>query len=186
MRGHPCPHSCCQGKRVHPDALPVRLSRAYLKSLSDEEVERELSAYQNYSDERTEGYIQVIAELQRREDQEQAAKERAEAREQRGRAARESAREKRARENQEYTDEVYRQWLSAENATNGYMLNKAGKAAGISDRSLFTGPESRVRKYASPELAEYFDAHPRMTRREWDARRARENREQRTAYAKAS
>jgi hypothetical protein len=62
---------------------------------------------------------------------------------------------------------VYRQWLGAEAATNGYMLNKAGKAAGIDERTLFTGPESRVRKYASPELFEFFESHPRPTRASW-------------------
>ena len=31
--------------------------------------------------------------------------------------------------NSEYQDEIYRQWLMAENATNGFMLNKAGQRA---------------------------------------------------------
>jgi hypothetical protein len=61
-RGHPCPHRCCQNKQVHPDALPVKLDRAYLRSLTDEELERELIAYHRYADERTEGYVQVVAE----------------------------------------------------------------------------------------------------------------------------
>jgi len=43
-----------------------------------------------------------------------------------------------------------------------------GRAArGIDERSLFTGPESRVRKYASPELIEWFASHPRPTRVSW-------------------
>ena len=44
------------------------------------------------------------------------------------------------------------------------MLNKAGQRAGIDERSLFTGPESRVVKYASPELFEWFEIHGRPTR----------------------
>jgi hypothetical protein len=51
------------------------------------------------------------------------------------------------------------------------MLNKAGRKAGISERSLFSGPQSRVNKYASEELKEWFESHPRMTRQEFDRRR---------------
>ena len=40
-------------------------------------------------------------------------------------------------------------------------------AWGIDERSLFVGAESRVRKYASPELIEWFQAHPRPTRVSW-------------------
>ena len=73
----------------------------------------------------------------------------------------ERARRRRQDAEQEYRDEVYRQWLGAEAATNGYMLNKAGQRRGIDERSLFVGPESRVRKYTSPELIEWFESHPR-------------------------
>ena len=88
----------------------------------------------------------------------------------------EQARRRRQDAEQEYRDEVYRQWLAAEAATNGFMLNKAGQCGGIDERSLFAGPESRVRKYASPELIEWFESHPRPTRVSWfgsvSARRA--------------
>jgi hypothetical protein len=81
------------------------------------------------------------------------------------------ARDERARRRrdaeQEYRDEVYRQWRAAEAATNGYMLNRTGLREGIDERSLFAGPESRVRKYASPELIEWFESHPRPTRVSW-------------------
>jgi hypothetical protein len=72
--------------------------------------------------------------------------------------------ERRTGARQEFSDEVYRQWLLAENETNGNMLNKAGHAKGIDERSLFTGPESRVRAYASRELNDFFLTHPRPTR----------------------
>ena len=78
----------------------------------------------------------------------------------------ERARRRRAAE-QEYRDEVYRQWRAAEAATNGYMLNRVGRSLGIDERSLFTGPEARVVKYASAELIEWFQAHPRPTRVTW-------------------
>lgn len=61
-------------------------------------------------------------------------------------------------------------------ATNGYLLNRAGLRGGIDERSLFAGPESRVRKYASPKMIEWFESHPRPTRVSWfgsaSARRA--------------
>jgi hypothetical protein len=77
------------------------------------------------------------------------------------------ARRRRQDAEQECRDEVYRQWLAAEAATNGYMLNRAGQRGGIDEHPLFVGPESRVRKYASPELIEWFESHPRPTRISW-------------------
>ncbi|WP_214327856.1 VG15 protein [Nonomuraea sediminis] len=62
-----------------------------------------------------------------------------------------------------YRDWTYTQWLQAENATNGYMLNKAGQAAGIDPISLFSGPTSRATAYASEELRRWWNDHPRMT-----------------------
>ena len=79
----------------------------------------------------------------------------------------ERARRRRQDAEQEYRDEVYRQWRAAEAATNGYMLSRTGLREGVDERSLFAGPESRVRKYASPELIEWFESHPRPTRVSW-------------------
>jgi len=162
-RGQVCHHSCCNGSRVHPDKLPVKISRGYLRTLSEPQLERELNAYVNYSETHGPGMLQVMAELDRREEKEKV------------RAHRKlQATERRKARQSEYTDEVYRQWLQAEAETNGYMLNnktlaeiRAGKRADISERSLFTGPEWRVEKYASPELIEYFESHPRPTRATW-------------------
>ncbi|MFZ0187169.1 MAG: hypothetical protein WAL72_09525 [Streptosporangiaceae bacterium] len=82
-------------------------------------------------------------------------------------ASGERARRRRQDAEQEYRDEVYRQWRAAEAATNGYMLNRTGLRESIDERSLFAGPESRVRKYASSELIEWFESHPRPTRVSW-------------------
>lgn len=68
-----------------------------------------------------------------------------------------------------YKDEVRRRTVMAENATNGYMLSPAGKKAGIDPYSLHTGPESRARKYASPELKEWFDQNGRPTAADFQA-----------------
>jgi len=156
LRRHPCPHLCCQWKQVHPANLPVKLDRKYLRSLSPAELETELGQYHRYREQREHGYDQILAEIDKRE----ISERRAEARKLR-------ARERRLARNSEYSDEVYRQWLLAENQTNGFMLNKAGLRAGINERSLFTGPEARVRAYASPELIEFFEHHPRPTRASW-------------------
>jgi hypothetical protein len=37
------------------------------------------------------------------------------------------------------------------------MVNPAARAAGVSARSLFSGPRPRARKYASEELKRFWD-----------------------------
>ena len=66
-----------------------------------------------------------------------------------------------------FRDEQQRMALDAEKATNGYMLSKAGKVAGIDPWSLFGGTESAARKYASEELKQYWDTHGRPTVKEF-------------------
>jgi hypothetical protein len=153
-RQRACPHKCCEWKHPHPNNLPTKLDRSYLRSLSEDQLVQELSYYQRYSDTHEQGYLQILAEDQRRTD----SREKAEARMTRRRRAQ-------AERQDAYRDEVYREWLQAENGIQGsVMLNRAGKRAGIDERSLFTGPESRVNKYASDELKEWFQTHPRPTR----------------------
>lgn len=62
-----------------------------------------------------------------------------------------------------HQDHAREEYARAEDEGRGEMLNKAGKRAGISSKSLFTGPESRARKYASEELMGYWEEHGRMT-----------------------
>jgi hypothetical protein len=54
---------------------------------------------------------------------------------------------------------IDREYRAAETATTGYMVNRRGREAGVDPRSLFTGPESRARKYGSDELLNYFEAN---------------------------
>ncbi|MEV6712001.1 phage minor capsid protein [Lentzea sp. NPDC051208] len=68
-----------------------------------------------------------------------------------------------------YRDHVYEQYIAAEDATNGHMLTPQGESAGIDPRELFTGPSNRARKWASPELREWWDANGRMTFDEYAA-----------------
>lgn len=171
-RGRPCPHACCRHQRVHPDNLPTTLDRDYLRSLTPRELGEELAQYVNYADSHKRGLEQITAEVDRRGDADSDALDEGyrskaddyERARERAAEGKERARDRQRRREDEWRDEVYRQWLQAEAATNGYMLNKAGRRAGINERSLFTGPESRVAKYASPELIEFFESHPRPTR----------------------
>jgi hypothetical protein len=68
-----------------------------------------------------------------------------------------------------FKDEVRRRIVSAEAATNGYLLSPEGKKAGIDPWTLFTGPESRARKYASSELKEWWDQNGRPTAADFQA-----------------
>lgn len=68
-----------------------------------------------------------------------------------------------------YRDHIYKQWQDAEDECNGYMLNAEGKRAGIDGLSLFSGPQSRARKYASEELRGFFERHGRLTFDEYSA-----------------
>jgi hypothetical protein len=69
-----------------------------------------------------------------------------------------------------FRDEQQRMAIDAEKATNGNMLSQAGKAAGVDPWSLFGGSEAAARKYASPELKYYWDAHGRPTVSEFQQR----------------
>lgn len=62
-----------------------------------------------------------------------------------------------------FTAETKARYKAAEDATNGHMLNNTGRSMGVDPASLMTGSEARARKYASPELKEWFDQHGRPT-----------------------
>lgn len=66
----------------------------------------------------------------------------------------------RARE--EYDNYVYSQYAKC-TAELSFMVNEEGKAKNIDDFTLFSGPASRVRKYASEELQAWFAANGRHT-----------------------
>jgi hypothetical protein len=68
---------------------------------------------------------------------------------------------------EEYESFVQSSYVSAENECRGVLLNRDGITAGIDPSSLFSGPASRVRKYASEELRTWFARHGRLTYGEW-------------------
>jgi hypothetical protein len=62
-----------------------------------------------------------------------------------------------------YKRVAYDEWLAAENATNGFMLNRAHEHLDIDTRDLWRINEDTARKYASEELLGYWDEHGRTT-----------------------
>ena len=68
---------------------------------------------------------------------------------------------------EEYDGFVTTNYLAAESDCRGVLVNRAGRAAGVDPASLFCGPASRVRKYASEELRSWFGRHGRITYGEW-------------------
>lgn len=62
-------------------------------------------------------------------------------------------------------------YAAAEEGTHGKLLNAAGRAAPVDAYSLLMGQWTRVLKYGSPELVEWFEAHGRPSvaefEREW-------------------
>lgn len=71
----------------------------------------------------------------------------------------------------EYEADIRARYRTAEDATRGHMLTREGEAKGLDPEALFTGPESRARRYASPELLEWWDEHGRLTFDEYLAER---------------
>lgn len=66
-------------------------------------------------------------------------------------------------------------YAAAEEGTHGKLLNERGRTAPVDAYSLLTGPWSRVLKYGSPELIEWFESAGRPSvaefEREWWAAR---------------
>ncbi|MDT0432797.1 phage minor capsid protein [Streptomyces salyersiae] len=85
--------------------------------------------------------------------------------EQRGQEQREKPSRAKAREM--YSEYVYRQYLAAEDACRGYLLNKKAQAAGHDPMSLFSGPARIAHARASDELKEWWAQHGRLTQAEF-------------------
>jgi hypothetical protein len=145
----PCHHACCRGYRPHPEHYPVVLPARYLRRASDEDLAKH---YGRCPEGNPGCRDQVLDELHRRD-----------VRQERRQAAEDRRSRRWADRRAERAGEVERIWLAAEAQTKGNMLNRRGREAGIDERSLFRGPESRVRKYGSEELLNFFDEMPRPT-----------------------
>lgn len=163
----PCPHACCGGRRPHPERLPVMLDRATLRRLSDQDLEAHFRRERVGANGRA--VSQVVRELERRERATEAKAHRA---------------THRANREEEYRLYLHHEWTTAEVATRGTMVNKAGRAKGVDERAFWTSARLRDR-YASDELRAWFDRHPPVSRREFlgghdtQARAAQSHRERR-------
>jgi hypothetical protein len=139
--------------RAHPKNWPVNPPNRYLRRATDKELadyNRRRGGADTLEAERAQE--QVFAELQRRDERDR----RREATEER----------RRARWSQRRTERavvIENEHVAAEAQTRGVMLNRRGREAGIDPRSLFTGPESRARKYVNEELLNYWEYNPRPT-----------------------
>jgi hypothetical protein len=158
----PCDHACCRGLRAHPENYPVARRNQYMKHASDETLASFFGRHGSESEKDQRIRDQVLAEMQRRD-----------MRESRLEASRERRRERRSARSDFRRAERERLFVEAEAATNGYLLNRRGVEAGIDPRTLLTGPESRARKYASEELLDYWEDHPRPTEAYFEGRETR-------------
>ncbi|MGC9541595.1 phage minor capsid protein [Streptomyces sp. UG1] len=66
-----------------------------------------------------------------------------------------------------YREHVWAQYLAAEDATNGYLLNRKARAAGVDPATLFSGPAHIAYARASEDLKRWWQDHPRLTLAEY-------------------
>lgn len=69
----------------------------------------------------------------------------------------------------DYQAELERRIIEADTATIGNLVNRAGRAHGISGPTLFTGPEARAYRYASRELLDHWEDHGRLSLAQFEA-----------------
>lgn len=62
-----------------------------------------------------------------------------------------------------YTEYLESHMNDAERACNGVLLNKRGRAQGVTPESLFLSNAARANAYASDELRDYWRNNPRVT-----------------------
>lgn len=72
---------------------------------------------------------------------------------------------------------LWSRYEAAAEACRDRLRNARAERAGIDPVSLFLGPAIRAYAYASPELIEHWEAHPRLTFAEFEAQWIR-NREE--------
>lgn len=160
--GAACPHPCCKNRRPHPDHLPVMLTKSSVRKLSDAQLLRHADKPEVINHKHA--AARVLKEMDRREE---SAARRAES------VARRARRDKdrRGARAAEYQAYLEHEWIKAEAATNGYMLNSRGKVKVRDPRSLWTANDRTRAAYASDELREYWARHPPQTVAEFHAGR---------------
>ena len=82
-----------------------------------------------------------------------------------------------------WVEAAHAQYVQADELCRGHLLSRKGKAAGITEWSLWTGPEHVARAYASPELNALWDDQGRITVQQWRDAMAADRREERETAA---
>lgn len=149
-KGQMCPHACCRNKRVHPANMPVILPRPLLRRASDDDLQAHYDRVQGDSYREQRARMQVLHEMDRR-DQEVVAKK--------GRAAAKYHRQL------EQADAREASYVAAEEATRGNMVNRKGRSRDVNPRTLIYAPEATFSRYASDELKEFYSTRHRPTAR---------------------
>lgn len=156
-----CTHACCRGHRVHPANMPVILPSKLLRRASDDDLAEHYAAMSGRRGrDAEEAQAQVLHEMERRD---RAADERRQRIESNAHARRLRAASRRM-EHAEVEEGIFQ---DAERYTRGNWTNRAGDAAGISDRQILTGSDALFARYASDEAKAYFSEHPRPTPAYW-------------------
>lgn len=78
----------------------------------------------------------------------------------------------RAEVREEYGRLIEAQCNEAEDACRGVLLNEKGRAAGVDPLSLFMGRQTVALYYASEELKDWWNEHPRVTFTQYEAQRS--------------
>lgn len=63
----------------------------------------------------------------------------------------------------DYLSHIDSEYDKALEACSGVLVNKEGRAQCVDGYDLFKGSQYRADKYASEELKEYWQAHPRLS-----------------------
>ena len=149
-KGDMCPHACCRNRRVHPANMPVVLPRKLLRRTSDDDLAAHYERLTGDSRREDRGRAQVLHEMQRRDDEQVAKKNRSAARYSR---------------QLEQADAREASYVAAEEATRGNMTNRRGRNLDINPRTLIYAREADFDRYASDELKEFYATRHRPTAR---------------------
>ena len=149
-RGDMCPHACCRNRRVHPQNMPVVLPRKLLRRATDDDLAAHYARVQGDSRREERARMQVLHEMDRRDTEAAAKKNRA------------AARYSRQLEEADTREASY---VAAEEATRGNMVNRKGRARDINPRTLIYARDAEFERYASDELKEFYQSRHRPTAR---------------------
>ena len=68
----------------------------------------------------------------------------------------------------DFLGHVDQQYDLALEKCSGVLVNKAGRADNIDGYSLFTGTQHKAYKFASEELLEFWEKHPRLSLEDYE------------------